>query len=166
MCCCPIRFVQCIVVTVAFLMLVVGSLTVGSSVYAKNNQFLIYAGDSDTIAIISLIFGILTTALSLLGIYGGFKRNRLCLFLFAINLIIVLVIELAISIILFQTRNSYHESYATLECPASPSERGWGPELQSRLGRGWYGTFWLQHSQWLAWLHWRLQYHLLPGKVP
>ena len=123
MCCCPIRFVQCIVVTVAFLMLVVGSLTVGSSVYAKNNQFLIYAGDSDTIAIISLIFGILTTALSLLGIYGGFKRNRLCLFLFAINLIIVLVIELAISIILFQTRNSYHESYATLECPASPSER-------------------------------------------
>lgn len=37
MCCCPIRFVQCIVVTVAFIMLIVGSIAIGSSVYAKNN---------------------------------------------------------------------------------------------------------------------------------
>lgn len=114
MCCCPIRFVQCIVVTVAFLMLIVGSISIGSSVYAKNNQFLIYAGDSKAIALVTLIFGILTTALSLLGIYGGFKRNRLCLLLFAINLIIVLVVEVTISILIFRTRNSFEKSYSNI----------------------------------------------------
>ena len=120
MCCIPVRCLQCLVITVAVVLIIVGICVIIAASYAKNNEFFLDVGDRDSLFGVGLTFGIVLILICVLGIIGACKRSRCCLAIFAIVVFCVMIVLIALTAVIFIARSNYSDYYESYSC-ASPN---------------------------------------------
>lgn len=121
MCCIPLRCLQCLVITVAVVLIAVGACVIAAAAYSRNNEFFLYVGDGTAVFAVGLTFGIVLILICIIGIWGACKRNRCCLLIFGIVNFCVMIVLIALTVVVFILRDNYSDYYEYFDCTSNNS---------------------------------------------
>ncbi len=121
MCCIPVRCLQCLVITVAVVLIAVGACVIAAAAYSKDNEFFLYVGDGTAVFAVGLTFGIVLILICIMGIVGACKRNRCCLLIFGIVNFCIMVVLIALTVVVFLVRDNYSDYYEYFDCTSDNS---------------------------------------------
>ena len=82
---------------------------------------MLYVGDSRSVFIVGLIFGIVLILICFLGVCGACKRNRCCLLIFGIVLFVVMIVLIALSAIVYIVKDNASKYYEDYNCESTSS---------------------------------------------
>lgn len=121
MCCIPVKCLQCLVITVAVVLIAVGACVIAAAAYSRNNEFFLYVGDGNAVFGVGLAFGIVLILICIIGIWGACKRNRCCLLIFGIVNFCVMIVLIALTVVVFILRDNYSDYYEYFDCSSDNS---------------------------------------------
>lgn len=88
----PIRCAQCLVIFTAFIMISSSIVSIAGAAYALNNEFLKNCAHINlNISVPIFIFGIISLLVSVMGVFGGFTKNKFSIYAFAATTISVVI---------------------------------------------------------------------------